>query len=322
MELKLRSLPVSGTKTDLIERLKLYQETNIKTTATMETTPHNATSQSENLKLTPPVSPIASKVSRLGIEDSNMADSPAKLSDAVSPARAAPCLTPQKRPLQEFPIQGRSYEKDSEKDKRLHEKERQIEELMRKLEQEQKLVEELKMQLEGEKRIQQGESPPLLSSPNLIRVKDEKESPSNCLPSSSSCQKGGAVLVKQEEAADQIHLLPPSQFIISHQTIKQPETLQSVRDGAQLLLTTSNPGPVVTIQLPPSGIKLHTSVSSLIQTSGQVPQKIEASAALQQQCITHNEPVTRVRKHRSIYQSVCLSVITINVILWWFSMCT
>lgn len=39
-----------------------------------------------------------------------------------------------------------------EKDRRLHEKERQIEELMRKLEQEQKLVEALKMQLEVEKR--------------------------------------------------------------------------------------------------------------------------------------------------------------------------
>lgn len=39
-----------------------------------------------------------------------------------------------------------------EKDRRLHEKERQIEELMRKLEQEQKLVETLKMQLELEKR--------------------------------------------------------------------------------------------------------------------------------------------------------------------------
>lgn len=313
MELKLRSLPVSGTKTDLIERLKLYQETsNVKIASTMETTAVKAASQSENIKLTPPVSPIVSKVSSLGIEDSSIADSPAKLSDALSPAQAATCLTFPQRSLQEFPTHGRSYGKDSEKDKRLHEKERQIEELMRKLEQEQRLVEELKMQLEGEKRSQQAESPPQLRPPDPIWVKKENESPSNCLASSSSGQTGGAVLVKQEEAADQSHLVPTSQFIISHQTIKQPETLQSVQAGAQHLLTASNPGPVVTIQLPPSGIKLPTNVSSLIQTSGQVLQKKEASAALQQQCITHSEPLTRVRKHCSMYQSVCLLLITIN----------
>uniref|UniRef100_A0A3Q1HFX6 SAP domain-containing protein n=1 Tax=Anabas testudineus TaxID=64144 RepID=A0A3Q1HFX6_ANATE len=256
MELKFRSLPVSGTKTDLIERLKLYQETsNIKTAAAMETTAVKPASWAEKIKLIHPVSPIASKVSSLGIEDGSMADSPAKPSDA---------------------------------DKRLHEKELQIEELMRKLEQEQRLVEELKMQLEGEKRSQQGESPPRLSPPDPIQVKEENKSPSNCLVSSSSDQTGGAVLVKQEEATDQSHLAPPSQFIISHQTIKQPQTLQSVQVGSQLLLTASSPGSVVSIQLPGSGIKLHTNVSSLIQTSGQVPLKIEASAVLQQQrCSTH-----------------------------------
>uniref|UniRef100_A0A7N6AWN2 SAP domain-containing protein n=1 Tax=Anabas testudineus TaxID=64144 RepID=A0A7N6AWN2_ANATE len=279
MELKFRSLPVSGTKTDLIERLKLYQETsNIKTAAAMETTAVKPASWAEKIKLIHPVSPIASKVSSLGIEDGSMADSPAKPSDAVSPAHSAPSSTFSQRSLQEFSTQERSYEKVSEKDKRLHEKELQIEELMRKLEQEQRLVEELKMQLEGEKRSQQGESPPRLSPPDPIQVKEENKSPSNCLVSSSSDQTGGAVLVKQEEATDQSHLAPPSQFIISHQTIKQPQTLQSVQVGSQLLLTASSPGSVVSIQLPGSGIKLHTNVSSLIQTSGQVPLKIEASA--------------------------------------------
>ncbi|XP_029292652.1 myocardin-related transcription factor B isoform X2 [Cottoperca gobio] len=257
MELKLRSLPVSGTKTDLIERLKLYQE-NSKTAAAIETT----ASQSDNIKLTPPVSPIASKVSSLGIEDS-----PTKPPDA-------PCVnSPRTAPQEECPTRTRPYAKDSEKDKRLHEKERQIEELMRKLEQEQRLVEELKMQLEVEKRSQQGDSPPQLSPLAPLQVKEENGSLSNC---SASCASPGlTVLVKQEEVA------PQTQFIISQQTIKQP-----VQAGAQILLPACRPASALTIQLPASSIKLHTTVSGaapgLIQTSGQVPQKTKASAALQQ----------------------------------------
>eukprot|EP00064_Thunnus_orientalis_P010246 superscaffoldBa00001374_g10272 len=294
MELKLRSLPVSGTKTDLIERLKLYQESsNIQIAAAMETTAVTAASQSGNIKLTPPVSPIASKVSSLGIEDSSMADSPAKLSDALSPTHAAPCVSsPQRAPPEECSIETTtSYEKD----KRLHEKERQIEELMRKLEQEQKLVEELKLQLEVEKRSQQGDSPPRLSPLAPLQIKEENRTPSNC---SASCSSPGLpVVVKQEEGADQSCLAPPNQFIISHQTIKQPETLQPVQAGAQILLPASLPASAVTIQLPANGIKLHTTVSStapgLIQTSGQVPQKIEALAPLQQQCSTQTQPLTK-----------------------------
>ncbi|KAM9346491.1 myocardin-related transcription factor B [Symphorus nematophorus] len=288
MELKLRSLPVSGTKTDLIERLKLYQEnSNIQTSAAIETATITAASLSENKKFTPPVSPIASKVSSLGIEDSNGADSPTKLSETLSPTHPAPCVNSPQRALQdECPAETRSCEKDSEKDKRLHEKERQIEELMRKLEQEQRLVEELKMQLEVEKRSQQGDSPPQLSPLAPIQIKEENRSLSNC---SASCSSPGLpVLVKQEEVADQSHLAPQNQFIINHQTLKPPETLQPVQTGAQILLPASLPAPAVTIQLPANSIKLHTTVSSagpgLIQPPGQVPLKIEASAALQQQC--------------------------------------
>ncbi|XP_042360906.1 myocardin-related transcription factor B isoform X3 [Plectropomus leopardus] len=296
MELKLRCLPVSGTKTDLIERLKSYQEnSNIQTVAAIET----AASQSENTKLTPPVSPIASRVSNLGIEDSSMADSPAKLSGALSPTHTAPCVnSPQRAPQEET----RCYEKDSEKDKRLHEKERQIEELKRKLEQEQRLVEELKMQLEVEKRSQHGDSPPQLSPLATVQVKEENRT--NC---SASCSSPGLpVLIKQEEAAD--HFAPQNQFIISHQAVKQPETLQPIQTEAQILLPASHPASAVTLQLPASSIKLHTSVSSaapgLIQTSGQVPQKIEASAALQQQCSTQTQPQTKTWRMGSTAQSL------------------
>ncbi|XP_074513523.1 myocardin-related transcription factor B isoform X2 [Sebastes fasciatus] len=289
MELKLRSLPVSGTKTDLIERLKLYQEnSNIQTA--IETPAITAAAQSENKKLTPPVSPIASKVSSLGIEDSSVADSPAKLSDALSPTHTAP--------QEECPTETRSYERDSEKDKRLHEKERQIKELMRKLEQEQRLVEELKMQLEVEKRSQHGDSPPQLSPLTLIQVKEENRT--NC---SASCGSPGLpVLVKQEEVA------PQNQLIISHQTITQPESLQPVQAGAQILPPASRPASAVALQLPASSIKLHTTVSGtapgLIQTSGQVPQKIEASATLQQQCSTQTQPLAKTWRIGSTAQSL------------------
>ncbi|XP_061703357.1 myocardin-related transcription factor B isoform X2 [Syngnathoides biaculeatus] len=119
VELKLRSLPVSGTKMDLIERLKLYHES---FGAAKAKAPEN----------TPPASPKAA-VS----EDDGGAD-------VAAPAPA-------------------DESGSREKDRRLYEKERQIEELKRRLEHEQRLVEQLKMQLEVEKRSQQpggGSSPP------------------------------------------------------------------------------------------------------------------------------------------------------------------
>lgn len=296
MELKRRSLPVSGTKIDLIERLKLYQEnSNIQAAAATEKTAVTAASQSD--KLSPPVSPIASKVSTLGIEDSGMTHSPSKLTDTTSPVQTAPSAnSAQRAPHEECPTETQSHEEDSEKDKRLHEKERQIEELMRKLEQEQRLVEELKMQLEVEKRSQQGDSPPHLSPLAPIQVKEENRILSKC---SASCSSPVLpVLIKQEEVEDQCHLAPQKQFIVSHQAIEHHETMQPVEAGAQVLLPASLPATAVAVQLPASSIKLRTTVSGAVpghvQTSGQVPQKIEASAALQQQC--SNQPLTKVRK--------------------------
>ncbi|KAF7647000.1 hypothetical protein LDENG_00179280 [Lucifuga dentata] len=283
MELKLRSLPVSGTKTDLIERLKLYQE-NYNMPANL------GAAQAE--RLTPPVSLVVSKVSSMGIEDNGMAESPAKLSET------RPCTSSPQQ--EETPTETRSSEKDSEKDKRLHEKERQIKELMRKLEQEQRLVEELKMQLEVEKRSQQGDSPPQSSPSASIQIKEENWTPSNC---SASCRSPALPAVRQEEGADQSHSFPPHHFIISHQqlpqTLKQPESLQTVQAGTQILLPALLSASVATVQLPSNGIRLHTTASSaatgLIQTPGQVPQKTESSATLQQQCSTQTQihPMTK-----------------------------
>lgn len=196
----------------------------------------------------------------------------------------------------------KSHEQDSEKDKRLHEKERQIKELMRKLEQEQRLVEELKMQLEVEKRSQQGDSPSQLSPLLPVQVKEERRTPSNCTASCSS--PGLPVLVKQEEPADQSHIASQNQFILGHQTITQSES----RQPAQILLPASLPASAATIQLPTKGIALHT---GLIQASGSVPQKTEASAAIHQQCSTQTQPLAKVRKKATLLlqtASACLPI--------------
>ncbi|XP_061837963.2 myocardin-related transcription factor B isoform X2 [Nerophis lumbriciformis] len=224
VELKLRSLPVSGTKTDLIERLKVYHDNAV----SMETSPPD--------KLTPPVSPVASKVSSPGLEEGGRAHSPTQC--AGSPG--------------EEHVSG-------EKDRRLHEKERQIQELKRKLEKEQRLVEELKLQLEVEKRSQQGDSPPRLSPPPLAhRAKEEPLSLSSC---------SAGVEVKQEEDGERGYL-----------------ALSSNQDG----------GLPVSIRLPGNGIKMRSAAASvLVLTSGQGPTDIDHSAPLTKfpDCRTRSPPL-------------------------------
>lgn len=160
LELKLRGLPVSGTKTDLMERLKPFQDnpsisalTPACGPATFSSPPMEITTKAtpaiallsqqgapESLFSTPPVSPIPTDPSTLQ-RDVGMSEAPSDpqtLNSGSTGPRSSPFQVPE------------------EKDRRLHEKERQIEELMRKLEQEQRLVEKLKMQLEVEKRGQGG----------------------------------------------------------------------------------------------------------------------------------------------------------------------
>ncbi|KAM7371080.1 hypothetical protein PAMP_010576 [Pampus punctatissimus] len=163
MELKLRGLPVSGTKTDLIERLKPFQDTPSTSAPTTIAPPATTTTLSsvpmeintttgpsivlsahqgapESINSTSPVSPIPTDPFTLQ-QDVGMSEAPSEpqLGSSGSAGPRSPHLVSFHVP---------------EKDRRLHEKERQIEELMRKLEQEQRLVEELKMQLEVEKRGQ------------------------------------------------------------------------------------------------------------------------------------------------------------------------
>ncbi|XP_030744274.1 myocardin-related transcription factor B isoform X2 [Echinops telfairi] len=205
-ELKLRGLPVSGTKQDLIERLKPYQEVNSSgvttgsivavsapsivtsnpdvTTALPATTLPNTvtssssmlkadlprpgsrgTAQAENTHSPLPISPSPSEQSSLSTDDTHMTDTFTEIMTMMSPSQFL-CSSPPRVPSTEDSMSPTSstmscLELDAaEKDRKLQEKEKQIEELKRKLEQEQKLVEVLKMQLEVEKRGQQQQQRP------------------------------------------------------------------------------------------------------------------------------------------------------------------
>ncbi|XP_014823280.1 PREDICTED: MKL/myocardin-like protein 2, partial [Poecilia mexicana] len=179
LELKLRGLPVSGTKTDLIERLKPFQE---------------------NSSLpAPPGVPTCTAASSVPMEVSSSA-TPAVVLPVQQAAPERMCSTPPNSPIPSDPAallpdvsmseaeaqpgSGSGSPQPEERDRRLHEKQRQIEDLMRKLEREQRLVEELKMQLEVEKR---GQADPVLSS-GAVKMEG---------PVLSSCSSGTAVLSPQ-----------------------------------------------------------------------------------------------------------------------------
>ncbi|XP_069036748.1 myocardin-related transcription factor B isoform X3 [Lepisosteus oculatus] len=289
MELKLRGLPVSGTKTDLIERLRPYQE-NVAppsrgASAGLPAPGPEATAPPAAQRLasgqhgpaegggsTPPVSPMLSEPSHLGAEEAGGADPPGA---ARSPRGGAPEEPP-------------GEPEASEKDRRLHEKERQIEELMRKLEQEQRLVEELKMQLEVEKRGQQQQQQPPPEPGPPAPVKEEGKAPQTPTP---------PPLVKQEEPRSsppqQPQITPLPQFFISPQSVPQvlaqPQTLLTAQPGTQILLPVSLPGTTAAIQLPAASMNLKMQPVVQAAVSTQAPGLAQASGP---QMPPHNPETT------------------------------
>ncbi|NXE37071.1 MKL2 protein, partial [Ptilorrhoa leucosticta] len=362
MELKLRGLPVSGTKTDLIERLKTYQDLNNNGVATStsvtvttssgatgntgevtvafpvatlnkpvantissfpsektSTGPGSKAVNTENLSSPLPISPSPSEQSSLSTDDTSMADtfpemtmmSPSQFL-STSPLRTNTNEDNQNRSsgsisTMEFDV--------AEKDRKLQEKEKQIEELKRKLEQEQKLVEVLKMQLEVEKRGQQQQSQTFGNSAALEQkqfsaaVKDET-APADCSSTSQSVPVAShslgqsvytsgqnpvakkAVVIKQEipvaKAEPQNAI---SQFYVSPQrqpqtaVVAQPQALLTTQGTAQLLLPLSIQGPnaATAVQLPVGNIKLQVRAQSQagIQTPSQIPAPISSSGLVQ-----------------------------------------
>lgn len=247
LELKLRGLPVSGTKTDLIERLKPFQDT--PTSSAPSTIPAAAALSTLS---------TLSTLTAVPMEVSTTATAPAPQGVPESMSSTPPISPLPNEPVTVLSSPVPTFRVPEEKDRRLHEKERQIEELMRKLEQEQKLVEELKMQLEVEKRGQGScgpdSAPPQLPSvpavnpiPTVLNanvVKREGPARSNCstaatIPNSflgpSAMATPLPTVVKLEDvtvsSGKPLQLPTQTQLITQIQSPAQPQ----VAPGPQLL---------------------------------------------------------------------------------------
>nr|XP_031542809.1 myocardin-related transcription factor B [Vicugna pacos] len=288
-ELKLRGLPVSGTKPDLIERLKPYQEMNssgvaaggivaVSTSAIVTSSPevtmalpvttlHSSVTSSgpafkaelpsagaggvahvENVSSPLPISPSPSEQSSLSAEDTSVADTFTEIMTMMSPSQFL-CSSPLRATSNEDSLSPTSSTLSSleldaaEKDRKLQEKEKQIEELKRKLEQEQKLVEVLKMQLEVEKRGQQ---------------QQQQQRPLEPPPGTPAPPGGSPPFFASPQGQP-----PPA-------VGAQPQALLTAQT-AQLLLPVSIQGSGVTsVQLPVGSLRLQTPPQAGIQTQPQI----------------------------------------------------
>ncbi|KAM8836181.1 myocardin-related transcription factor B isoform 2-T8 [Spinachia spinachia] len=298
LELKLRGLPVSGTKTDLIERLKPFQDnpcTSAPTTipspaiTTLSSMPTEVTTTTtttscpavvfpvqqrapENMNPTPPVSPVPSDRSTLqqeALSETQM------VSSGWASSQSSPLC---------------SFQVPEEKDRRLHEKEQQIVELMKKLEQEQRLVEELKMQLEVEKRGQGGSNDDAVSpKSNCVRVMD----PVPTLLSSNVVKMEGTVLSNCSSTATTI---PNS--IFGSQTLSSLPTVVKLEDVAvssgkplQLQPQTQILTPIQPQRINSPQLLSHSQRSPKLQTQ---PQVQAAAPSLQQFFISHQGGLSQV----------------------------
>ncbi|XP_059180354.1 myocardin-related transcription factor B [Centropristis striata] len=297
LELKLRGLPVSGTKTDLIERLKPFQDcTSAPTTipapatTTLSSMPMEVTTITtaptivlpvqqmapETINPTPPVSPIPNDRSTLQ-QDVGM-------SEALPESQMVSSSGPQFSPLQ-------SVQVPEEKDRRLHEKERQIVELMRKLEQEQRLVEELKMQLEVEKRGQASES----SSPSPKITSMPTMSPVPAVLNSNVVKVEGAVLSNCSSTAATIpNSILGSQALGPLPTVVKLEDV-TVSSGKPLQLQTQTQ--LITQIQPQTQTQITNSPQLLSQSQRSPklqPQAQPPAPSLQQFFISHRGGVSQV----------------------------
>uniref|UniRef100_A0A8D2P3X1 Myocardin n=1 Tax=Zosterops lateralis melanops TaxID=1220523 RepID=A0A8D2P3X1_ZOSLA len=173
-QLRIRGLPVSGTKTALMERLRPFQECSSSTvpnfseitTVTFPVTPTSTLSSYQSQSST---SMLSNGFYHFGSTSSTPPISPASSDLSVSDTfNDGPMSSPQFG-LQPSPVHGSAEESlmssmnggsiqlelegiDTEKDKMLVEKQKVINELTWKLQQEQRQVEELRMQLQKRKR--------------------------------------------------------------------------------------------------------------------------------------------------------------------------
>ncbi|XP_033987885.1 myocardin isoform X1 [Trematomus bernacchii] len=174
-QLRVRGMPVSGTKTALIERLRPFKDSNAGsspsgssdiTTVTFPVTPTASLSSYQSpsqggyypypsTSSTPPISPASSELSLTGSLPDSFSDVPMS-----SPTLFTLQPSPAQLSMEDGLGRGRTRSGEggglngveAEKDKMLVEKQKVIEELTWKLHQEQRQVEELRMQLHRRKR--------------------------------------------------------------------------------------------------------------------------------------------------------------------------
>ncbi|XP_077314659.1 myocardin isoform X2 [Lithobates pipiens] len=204
-QLRIRGLPVSGTKTSLMERLRPFQECSGNavptfgeiTTVTFPVAPNNSLSgyqthpsagvisngfyQFGSTSSTPPISPASSDLSVNGSLPDTFSDGP--MSSPHFGLHPSPIHLSAEESLLSS-INSSSYQAelegmDAEKDKMLVEKQKVINELTWKLQQEQRQVEELRLQLQKRK----GSCGPLdkaLPSQHFFGVQIKQENVSSC----------------------------------------------------------------------------------------------------------------------------------------------
>ncbi|KAM9304752.1 LOW QUALITY PROTEIN: myocardin-related transcription factor B [Gastrophryne carolinensis] len=306
MELKLRGRPVSGTKTDLIERLKPYQELNnnvlnannsvaitssassssgltedaittvnnsVHITNTDTAPPSNASSQApmDAVNSPLPMSPAPSEQSNFSTEDTNMTDTFAEFMTMLSPSHFMN-TSPIKANLNEDSMGAASVSTTNmdldaaEKDRRLQEKEKQIEELKRKLEQEQKLVEVLKMQLEVEKRGQQQPCSNVLVNVDQKHFTDnikEENSMSDCQNSTQTILSGHLIGQPTVAAGGQ-NIITNNAVVIKHEV---PLTSADHQNIIQQFYVTSQRTPQAAVVAQPQALLTTPTAQILLPVS-------------------------------------------------------
>lgn len=194
-QLRIRGLPVSGTKTALMDRLRPFQDCSENhmpkfgdiTTVTFPITPANASSNYQSSSTisalsnsfyhfgstssSPPISPASSDLSVTGSLPDTFNDTSPSFGLHSSPVHA--CAEDSlMSSLNGGCIHSELDGLDSEKDKMLVEKQKVINELTWKLQQEQRQVEELRMQLQKHKRNNCSEKKPLPFFSSPIKQED------------------------------------------------------------------------------------------------------------------------------------------------------
>ncbi|XP_066877602.1 myocardin isoform X3 [Kogia breviceps] len=276
-QLRIRGLPVSGTKTALVDRLRPFQDCSGNpvpsfgdiTTVTFPVTPSNALPNYQSSPSTgalsngfyhfgstsssPPISPASSDLSVAGSLPDTFNDASPSFGLHPSPVHVCPeesllgslngaAVPPELDGL------------DSEKDKMLVEKQKVINELTWKLQREQRQVEELRLQLQKQKRsyCPDQKAPPFPAAP----IKQE-DAPSSCPCASPqiAVKRQGACAEGQPPAREEAQLLPRADALGGAEPSGQSGALSSAFLSPQCSPQPSPLGAVKSpqhISLPPS----------------------------------------------------------------------